>query len=246
MVQMQQATIKAGLQADILRLQGFKPAGGALADVGLNFMREAFPQGTFPLGAVHEFVHTRAEDATATTGFVAVMLAALMKQQGTALWISAARTVFPPGLKSFGIDPDRIVFVDLQKEKHVLWAMEEALKCNALAGVVGEVHDLSFTASRRLQLAVEQSRVTGFVMNRRANIHQSSITACVSRWRITSLPGVVMDDMPGIGFPQWQVELLRMRNGKPGRWNIQLVNRKLVPVHEEVPFVLEKQKMKAG
>lgn len=44
--------------------------------------------------------------------------------------------------------------------------MEEALKCGGLAAVVGEVQDISFTASRRLQLAVEQSGVTGFESSR--------------------------------------------------------------------------------
>ena len=42
------------------------------------------------------------------------------------------RTIFPPALKSFGIAPDKIIFIDLKKEKEILWAMEEALKCDGL------------------------------------------------------------------------------------------------------------------
>ncbi|HEX6180009.1 MAG TPA: Error-prone repair protein ImuA, partial [Chitinophagaceae bacterium] len=29
------------------------------------------------------------------------------------------------------------------------------------------------------------------------------------------------NDMPGIGFPRWQVNLLKIRNGKPGNWQIE-------------------------
>ena len=99
--------------------------------------------------------------------------------------------------------------------------MEEALKCNAVSAVVGEIREINFTASRRLQLAVEQSQVTGFIL--RSNFRSVNTTACVSRWKITPLASE-SDDMPGIGFPKWKVELLRMRNGKSGSWIMQWVD----------------------
>ncbi|HZY82619.1 MAG TPA: hypothetical protein VFE50_23995 [Cyclobacteriaceae bacterium] len=142
----------------------------------------------------------------------------MMSNHGAVLWISSSRKIFPPALKSFGVEPDRFIFVDLQKEKDVIWAMDEALKCAALTAVVGEVKDISFTMSRRLQLAVEQSQVTGFVI--RKNKRQPGATACVSRWKITSMPSEPVEDLPGIGFPKWRVELMRIRNGRPGTWNL--------------------------
>jgi protein ImuA len=100
----------------------------------------------------------------------------------------------------------------------VIWALEEALKCEAITAVVGEIREISFTASRRLQLAVEQSHVTGFLLRRLSR--NLNTTACVSRWKITPLVSEVIDDLPGIGFPKWRIELLRIRNGKPGVWDI--------------------------
>jgi protein ImuA len=100
--------------------------------------------------------------------------------------------------------------------------MDEALKCGAISAVVGELHDLDFTASRRLQLAVEQSKVTGFVL--RKNHRNIPATACVSRWKISPLPSDQIDNLPGIGFPKWRVELLRIRNGKSGVWDLQWRN----------------------
>src|SRR3990170_5486323 len=193
------------LQKDILLLQGYKPASSRAVSVDLGPIKEAFPNGSFPLGAVHEFLTGTAEGAAATNGFIAGLLAPLMENGGTALWISSARTLFPPALKSFGIQPDRFIFIDLQKEKDVAWAMEEALKCGALTAVVGEMKEISFTASRRLQLVVEQSQGTGFIL--RNSPRNVNTTACVSRWQITPLPSESVDDLPGIGFPQWKVEL---------------------------------------
>jgi protein ImuA len=146
------------------------------------------------------------------------------------MWIGTSRKIFPPALKAFGIEPDQFIFVDLQKEKDVMWAMDEALKCDALTAVVAEMQDLSFTESRRLQLAVERSKVTGFVL--RTNPKKISTTACVSRWKITPALTESIDGLPGIGFPQWKVELLRMRNGKPGTWNMRWENGKFKVIEQ--------------
>lgn len=221
----QKAAIIAELQQEILSLQGFSSAQGLPVDVGLGPIAAAFPNGTFPTGAVHEFVATRPEAAAATSGFVSGLLSALMSKGGTALWIGTSRKLFPPALRCFGIQPDRFVFVDLEKEQQVIWAMDEALKCPALTAVVGEVSDISFIASRRLQLAVEQSKVTGFVLRNDRRVMSSKEykqhpTACVSRWKITPLPSSSIEALPGVGFPQWKVELLRIRNGKPGSWDV--------------------------
>ncbi len=217
-----QAAIISKLKKDILPLEGFKNTHtNAVIDMGLGPIKNAFPNQTFPIGAIHEFISDTVEDATATCGFVAGLLAALMQKGGAAIWISNGRKIFPPALKSFGIAPDKIIFIDLKKEKEMLWAMEEALKCEGLSAVIGEIPELSFTASRRLQLAVEDSRVTGFML--RNNPRTLSTTACVTRWKITSLPSESLNAMPGVGFPRWNIALLKVRNGKPGNWQVEFI-----------------------
>lgn len=242
MINVLKADIFKDLQTDILRLQGFKTVNNKVLDVGLGPIRDALPNGSFPLGAVHEFVSSRVEDAACTHGFVATLLASLMGSSGVTLWVSATRKLFPPALSRFGLAPDRFIFIDLQKEKDVMWVMDEALKCNALTAVVGEVCDIDFTASRRLQLAVEKSQVTGFIL--RSDYRSQHATACVSRWRITSLPSASADDLPGIGFPNWRVELLRMRNGKSGVWSVQCIDGRFVSVYNSSG--IQVQRMKAG
>lgn len=228
MISVKRADIVEKLQTEILRLQGFKPSTGIHANLGLGPILEAFPNGCFPLGAVHEFLSPRPEDMAATTGFIMGLLSPLMNNGGASVWVGSTCTVFPPGLRHFGVQPDRVIFLDLHNEKDILWALEEALKCGALSAVVGEMSNLSFTNSRRLQLAVEQSKVSGFVV--RTNSTKVSTTACVSRWKITPLPGIHVDELPGIGYPQWRVELLRVRNGRPGVWNVSWMNGAFHPV----------------
>ena len=218
------------LQKEILCLQGFKPLpAGKNISFGLEAMERSFPQGVFPLAAVHEFISTSLETSAATSGFVAGLISSLMQLTGgTCVWISVSGRIFPPALKIFGIEPERIIFINLKNEKEMCWVMEEALKCNGLAAVVCEMQHLSFTASRRLQLAVEQSRVTGFVLrNQKAN---TNTTACVSRWKITPAKSVFDGDLAVVGFPRWQVELLKIRNGRPGAWQVEWASGRFRPV----------------
>lgn len=238
-----EAGIIAQLQSDILRLQGFKTRSHKSVDLGLGPVALAFPNATFPLGAVHEFLVTGKEDTAVTTGFIAGLLSSIAGCNGAVMWISSFRTLFPPALKLFGIDPDRFIFTDLKREKDILWAMEEALKCDALSAVVGEIPDLGFTASRRLQLAVEQSQVTGLVVRNCPRKLES--TACVSRWKITTLPSQPVDELPGVGFPQWRLEVLWVRNGKPGVWDVRWINGKFEPVEVFRPANMVERK-KAG
>jgi protein ImuA len=233
------------LQREVLSLQGGRRAADSQRlQTGLGPIEMAFPGRVFPMGAVHEFVSRSAADAAATSGFIAGLLGRLMQQQGACLWIGTKRTVFPPALKVFGIDPARIIFVDLYRQKDVLWAIEEALKCDALAAVVGEPGALSFTESRRLQLAVEQSRVTGFI--HRVNARTDNTVACVTRWKITSIASITEDGMPGVGYPRWHVQLVKVRNGKPGTWQVEWSEEGFRNIPKKVFSIPEMQQLKAG
>lgn len=215
--------IIAQLKKEIFSLQSITPVfSHSLPFTGLEFINLAFPQGIFPLAAIHEFVSDSNETASATSGFLAGLLSSIMNKSGLVIWINTTHAIFPPALKYFGVSPDKIIFIHLKKEKEIQWVMEESLKCKGLSAVVSEMNGLSFTASKRLQLAIEESGVTGFVI--RNNSHNLHPTACVTRWRITSLPGGSLPvGMPGVGFPRWNVELLKVRNGKPGKWEVEFV-----------------------
>jgi len=213
----QKTDIIRQLEKDILPLQGFKPPAGNVTRIGLGAIEYAFPNTVFPTGALHEMLYTGNEAFSATGGFIAAVLNKLVKTNGTCLWLGSAVNIFPPALAAFGIAAERIIFVTPQKEKDLLWLMEEALKCEGLTAVVGEIKNIDFKASRRLQLAVEQSGVTGFVLRNSAG--RVNTIACIARWKITPLASD--GETPGVGFARWNAELLKVRNGKPGTWQIE-------------------------
>jgi len=225
------------LRREILSLQGFRAIPGMAIDVDLGPVNGAFPDAIFPTGAIHEFICNSREESAASTGFLSGILSSLMHKGGITVWISQQRKIFPPALKNFGIDPASVIFIDLQKEQDRMWAMEEALKTDCIAAVVGELQELNFTASRRFQLAVEKSDVTGFIL--RLNPRNNNSNACLARWKITPISGEQYDDMPGVGFPRWNVGLIKIRNGKPGSWQFEWIAGRF----HYIPAITEERKV---
>ncbi|SMC97001.1 ImuA family protein [Pedobacter africanus] len=233
------------LQQDILLLQGLvKYPGNPHQDMGLGPIQNAFPGQVFPTAAVHEFISDNGPDCAATNGFISGLLGKLMDKGGTCVWISTNRSLFPSALPVFNILPERIIFVELYRQKDALWAIEEALKCKALTAVVGEIKELSFTESRRLQLAVEKSKVTGFIHRHQPTA--ANAVACTTRWKISPLPSILPLGMPGIGIPSWNVELLKVKNGQPGKWQVEWFEYGFRHHSVKEQALPEIQKLKAG
>ncbi|PJJ79490.1 ImuA family protein [Mucilaginibacter auburnensis] len=219
------------LQKDILQWEGYRPPeAGKHTPMGLGVIEQSFPNNIFPTGTVHEVLCANTEQATAGSAFISALLAKLMQQGGVCLWIGLSGNINPSALKAFGVDADRIIFINVLNDQDVLWATEEALKCPGLVMTIAEVRDLNFKQSRRLQLAVEQSRVTGFILRNQAE--KLTPTACAARWQISPLPSTPEDGLPGLGFPRWRVELLKVRNGQPGCWEMEWANGKFNVVEQ--------------
>jgi protein ImuA len=206
------AQIERGGQAEAPAL----PFGVAAIDAVL-------PGGGLARGALHEIhgLGAAEEEGAEAAAFLAGILARLEPDRPV-LWCLAGADLHAPGLAACGLAPERLLLARAT-ERTLLWAMEEGLKCRALAAVVGEIEALPGTASRRLQLAAESTGVTIFALRRRrraAPADAEEPTAALTRWRIAAAPSLPAAG-PGLGQPLWSVELLRSRGGPPGRWLVE-------------------------
>ena len=218
--------IIARLQREIMPLQGYKPRLQPAMDQGIGMLAKAFPGQQFPLGAIHEYHCRDMTDLSVTSGFIAGLLQSCHLHEGAIVWVSASRHIYPPALAAFGIRPEQVIFVVLPGEKERLWAIEEALKCNAIQAVVGENRSISFTTSRRFQLAVEKSGVTGFMIRD----DSPGATTSIAKWRIRSRPSIAIDQLPGVGYPSWGVDLCKVRNGQTGTWQLAWAGERFVDI----------------
>ena len=212
------AETKSYLEQKIQQLEGFKSIAHVLEKtIGLDCLDRAFPQQVFPVG-VHEFLAPE-QNVSSSLGFMSAILSSICEPQSSIIWITKSGNVYPPGLALFGLEPHRIIFVSLRRDREVLWALESALQCRGLGAAIGEINDADLNATKRLQLATERSGVTGFLL--KLDPRYSSPSACCSSWRIEALPSHLEDGLPGVGHPRWRVRLDKIRNGTPGQWDIE-------------------------
>lgn len=203
------------VRARIRQLEsGDRRACGVLP-FGLPTIDRKLPAGGLALGALHEVAGggNGAVHGAAAALFAAGIVARL---EGPVLWCLTRRDLFAPALAQAGLHPDRVVYAEVDDEKTVLACFEEGLRHGGLAGVVGEVAKLTMTASRRLQLAAEQSGTFALAIRRWRRAAEAADfgqpTASVTRWRVTALPSSPLP-VPGVGRPRWLVELIRARAG---------------------------------
>lgn len=161
--------------------------------------------------------------ASARDGGWAGFLLAQIDRSKPMLWVQdrmailESGRVYPPGLAGVGI-----LHVEARDARTALWAMEEGLRCTALSAVVGELSGdpaaLDFTATRRLAVASERTRVPCWLVRLGGT---ANLSGARMRWRIASAPSLVnLLDPRAPGIPAWDAELFRARSSRPGRWNI--------------------------
>ena len=195
---------------------------------GVEALDRALPAGGLRLGALHEVA---GGGAGAVDGAVAALFAAgiVARRPGPVLWCVTRPDLFAPALSQAGLDPDRVIYVEAGDEKTLMTCVEEGLRHRGLAGVVGEVARLSMTASRRLQLAAEQSGTLGLVVRRWRRATEAADfgqpTAASTRWRVSPLPSSPLP-VPGIGRARWYVELIRCRAGACAEFTVEACDEK--------------------
>jgi protein ImuA len=151
-------------------------------------------------------------------------LAKARGRTGIVLWCLKRGDLYGPGLAEHGLDPMRLVLVRAARDDDILWALEEGLRTQGVAAVIGEIGRLPMVAGRRLQLAAERSGITALLLRRwhsgtEAAVERARPSAATTRWRIAAMPSAP-DGEPGIGTPRWRVELLRCRGGGAAAWNV--------------------------
>lgn len=185
---------------------------------GVDDVDASLPPAGMSRTGLHEIEPLRPVDMPFLTGFAFGLLARLRSQLPVIWCVSASQAgdsghLYAFGLQRYGVSPGQIVFARVSKTRHLHFAMEEALKTDGVAAVIGEGPQPDFTGSRRLSLLCEKHRTPCLLMNPVSNGGKGS--AALIRWQIAPLPGIEDPlDPYGPGLPTWQVALARARGGR--------------------------------
>ena len=200
-------------------------AGGSRAgrpwSLGVGALDGALPEGGLAPDGLHEAAGASAADGPAAAAFLAALLARRVRageragERGTVLVCQsrggAARfgRLHGPGWRDLGLEPADLLILRARRERDVPWAMEEGLRCGALAAVLAEAEGIEFTVSRRLALAAAEGGTPALLLRHDA---LGPASAALTRWRVTALPGRADPfDEGAPGLPRWRLALVRAR-----------------------------------
>lgn len=234
-----QARLEA-LRRQIARTASFSTCAEKTAPLGIAAV-DACLNGGLARGALHEIADDDHRSTPAALGFLLALVTRTQKSEiGSQnrmrmqrdsnfrlassnfriLWPFAKTAPafgqpYPPGLRFFGLDPARIVFVRCANARECLWAMEEGLRLGGIAAVIGaRVKTMDLTASRRLQLAAEQANIPVFLLR---HYNDSTPSVAVTRWRVSLAPSA-RDQFGFTKNARFRVALDYARGGKTGEW----------------------------
>jgi protein ImuA len=206
------------------RLQALQKGAGMMEDpgalpLGITAIDRALGGG-LSRGALHEIAAASEAHLPAATGFALGLVARL---QASVVWIAEdmalAESGVPhgPGLDAFGLMPERLVTVAAAHRRDLLWAMEEALRCRAVAAVIGELRAgaIDMVAVRRLSLAAAEGGALALLL-RAAPPREASTAA--TRWIVGASPSPAGGEESS---PRFAVVLVRNRRGPAGSWILQ-------------------------
>jgi protein ImuA len=182
-------------------------------------------------GGLHEIVAAGPADGSAALGFALGIMAVCARRRPAAGLVlvfedfGALETGVPygPGLVCAGFDPAKLLLVRTPGPRETLQAMETALRCTAVAGVLGEslitprLYDLA--TSRRLLLAARAGGAAGlFVPLAFAGQGARLSSAATARFEVArrrSAPLAFGNALPMPGPPAFDIRPLKM----PGSLN---------------------------
>jgi protein ImuA len=207
----------------IERVQNIVPSNCLGSEVrwqtGVSCMDSHLASGILSLSGLHEIEPLRSTDTPWLTGFAFALLARL-QTPAPIVWCVTRQQVgdhgslYAHGAERYGLSPSQIVFCKVDHPLHLHFALEEALKTEGVAAVMGEGPLPSFTGSRRLSLLTKTHQKPCLLLNPQAGSGRGS--AAQTRWQVKPIPGETDPLDPfGPGLPTWLVALARVRGGHP-------------------------------
>lgn len=182
------ATIQQLTQLCNLNREGVAPP--AIEASGHPELDARLPHGGWQSGTIVELMPTQ----IGIGEFRLLMPAVARITQGEryVALVSPPYIPFAPALKNHGVRLDHLLVIRAEKNTDTLWALEQTLRCKSFGAVVGWPTSIRDRDVRRLQLAAEAGRSTGFVYRPPMAAQEASPAAVRMRLQ-TNEQGLLID-----------------------------------------------------
>lgn len=173
----------------------------AIEPSGSSELDAALPGGGWQSGTIVELMPT--QTGIGELRLLMPALARITCSNRYVALISPPYIPFAPALAQHGVKLERLLVIQAQKPADILWAFEQTLRCKSFAAAVAWPLTIKDREVRRLQLAAEAGRSTGFLYRPTAAARESSPAALRLRLQANQKSGL-------------ELEILKCRGGRSG------------------------------
>lgn len=192
--------VAAALAEQVRRLEGTaRPAVGRVISTACPVLDRLLPEGGLRCGGLVEWLSGCPGSGVGTLSLAAAREAA--RDGGAVVIVDRQGEWYPPAIAGLGIDLERLIVVRPRRGDEAVWALAEALRCEAVAAAWSCLESIEELAFRRLQRAAETGGTLGLLW-RPAAARATTSWADVRFWA---------EPLPSAGPRRWRVELLRCR-----------------------------------
>lgn len=171
------------------------------------------PGGGFARGTLVEWL--AAADGSGA-GTLAVLAAREACRDGDWLvLVDGRREWYPPGLLRWGIAPETLLLVQPHMGPDAAWALDQALRCPAVAATMAWIDTIDGKTFRRWQLAAEQGGGLGLLVRPESARHEASWADV----RLAVEPAAVQPASAALATAdvrRLRIHVVRCRNGASG------------------------------
>lgn len=161
------------LREQITRLERARRTGDdAVVPTGCPALDRLLPDRGFRRGTLVEWLAAGKGSGRETLALATARQAC--REGGAVVVLDRAGEFYAPAAIRLGIPPEQMIVVRARAEADDAWALDQSLRCPAVAAAVAWPEKLDGHAFRRLQLAVEQGGGLGLLMRPERARHEPS------------------------------------------------------------------------
>ncbi|MFP6677958.1 MAG: hypothetical protein VB878_22925 [Pirellulaceae bacterium] len=137
--------------------------GQSVISTGTKPLDQLLPSRGLVRGTLVEWI--LGADRSSGAGVLALRAACeAARDGGYVIVFDRQHCFFPPAAAAWGLDLKRLVVIRASSVRDELWALDQALRCRAVAAVWGGLEELDWRWFRRLQLSAEQGGTLGLLL----------------------------------------------------------------------------------
>ncbi len=201
------ASLVNHLRQELARWQSPRnPPDEALVSTGCPAWDALLPGGGFRRGTLVEWLADG--DGTGRQTLALHVARQACQDGGVVIVLDPERNLFPPAVFHGGIPREAFIVVQPGNPVEHIWALEQSLRCQAVAVVLAGLEKLDPVVFRRLQIAVEQGGSLGLLFRPEWVRHEP--TWAEVRFWVEPQPGDLSHRR------RVKIEVLRLRGGSAG------------------------------